>query len=269
MMNDLIQSSNYDVTIENHRAQQEVQAAVILAKKFPRDLFQSAKRILDSCKRKTLAKGAMYAYPRGGQMITGPSIRLAEVLAQNWGNLDFGIRELEQKKGESTVQAFCWDQETNVRQSKTFIVKHERKARGKINKLEDSRDIYEHIANQGARRLRACILGIIPGDIVDDAVEQCQKTLETGHKEPIQDRTKKMVTVFSELGVSLEMIEERLGHKLEVVIETELVNLQKIFLSIRDGMSKREDWFKFSIKKIDQKTEELNEKFNKKQDVKK
>jgi len=39
------------------------------------------------------------------------------------------------------------------------------------------------------------------------------------------------------------MLEQRLGHKLEATIEQELVGLRKIFVSLKDGMSKREDWF--------------------------
>lgn len=56
----------------------------------------------------------MYQYLRGGTKVTGPSIRLAEVLAQNWGNLSFGVKELEQRDGESIAMAYTWDLETNV-----------------------------------------------------------------------------------------------------------------------------------------------------------
>jgi hypothetical protein len=76
-------------------------------------------RILNACTRPTLAEAGALHLRRGGTEITGPSIRLAEALAQNWGNIQFGIRELEQRNGESTVEAFAWDIETNTRQTKT------------------------------------------------------------------------------------------------------------------------------------------------------
>ena len=82
---------------------QEVQARMVVAKKFPRDEAAAMNRILKSCQRTTLAESAMYSYPRGGQEVTGPSIRLAECLAQNWGNIEFGYTELERKQGESTI----------------------------------------------------------------------------------------------------------------------------------------------------------------------
>ena len=62
------------------RQAQEVQAAMVIAKKFPRDEVQSFNRIMKACQRKTLAEQAMYEYPRGGTKVTGPSIRLAEAM---------------------------------------------------------------------------------------------------------------------------------------------------------------------------------------------
>jgi hypothetical protein len=258
------------LAIAQSRATQEVQAAMVIAKKFPRDSNAAYNKIMTACKRKSLAEQAMYAYPRGGQMVTGPSIRMAEVLAQNWGNLQFGIQELENKNGESLVEAFCWDLETNVRQTKLFTVRHERHTKKGVEKLKDTRDIYEHVANQGSRRVRACILGVIPGDIVEAAVQECESTLQkAGKDEPIIDRARRMVVAFGELGVSQEMIEKRLGHKLDAIIEQELISLRKIFQSIKDGMAHRHDFFDFPKPGSDsEKAAQLNEKFGKKEEKK-
>ena len=81
------------------RQAQEVQGAIVMAKKFPRDEYAAMERIKRTCQRATLAEQAIYSYPRGGQTVMGPSIRLAEALAQNWGNIDYGVIELEQKNG--------------------------------------------------------------------------------------------------------------------------------------------------------------------------
>lgn len=225
------------------RASQEVQAAMVIAKKFPRDEAAAYNRIMRACKRPSLAEVACYAYPRGGTTVTGPSIRMAECLAQNWGNVDFGVVELSQDFGESQVMAYAWDLETNTRQTKIFTVKHQRKAQGQIKTLDDPRDIYEMVANQGARRVRACILGVIPGDIVEAAVVECEKTLKEGSKEPLADRARKMVSAFSEMGVTQGMLEQRIGHKIDAVSEQEMVNLRRIYTSLKDGAAKREDFF--------------------------
>lgn len=226
------------------REMEEVKGAIFLAKQFPRNIFQAEQRILDSCKRSSLAEVAMYQYPRGGTKVSGPSIRLAEVLAQNWGNLSFGVKELEQREGESVAMAYAWDLETNVRQEKVFTVKHSRQARGSIQKITDPRDIYELVASSGARRVRACVLGIIPGDIVDKAVAECEKTLQGNNKGPLKDRVANALKGFKENHrVTQEMIEDKFGYNAESFTEYDYVELIKIFTSLKDGMSKVEDWF--------------------------
>jgi hypothetical protein len=248
------------------RQAQEVQAAMVIAKRFPRNEYEAYNRIMKACERRILAENAMYEYPRGGTKVTGPSIRLAEVLAQNWGNIDFGILELEQKAGESTVMAYAWDLETNVRQTKVFTVKHERKARGSITKLTDPRDIYEMVANQGARRLRACILGIIPGDIVDAAVEKCKETLVKGYKEPLSDRIRKMISVFDkEFQVSQAMLEKFIGCSADAFSENDFVRLVGVYKSLRDGMAKREDYFDIRTGGNNGKVSKTEEEFLKQQ----
>ncbi|MEK4789343.1 MULTISPECIES: hypothetical protein [Bacillus] len=230
------------------RQAQEVQAAMVIAKNFPRDVYAAFERIKKACERKLLAESAVYEYPRGGSKVSGPSIRLAEALAQNWGNIDYGIMELEQKAGESSVMAYAWDLETNTRQTKIFTVKHERKAKGTVTKLNDSRDIYELVANLGARRVRACILGVIPGDIVDAAVDMCQRTLISGHQEPLEDRLRIALSTFkTDFGVTKEMIEDYVGSNLDAFTEQDYLKIGRIYTSLRDGMAKKEDYFNVKV----------------------
>lgn len=239
--------------VAQSRQAQEVQAAVIMARRFPRDKTQAISRIMEDCSRKGLAQKAVYSYPRGGTTVTGPSIRLAETIARAWGNMDCGVVELERRAsvgnlpGESTVQAFCWDMETNTRVTKTFTVAHRRDTKQGGKSLTDERDIYELVANNGARRLRACILAIIPIDVVEQAVEECEHTMTTGHSKPLIDRVRDVVLEFKKIGVTQEMIEKRFGHKIDVTTEIELVKLHQIGLSITDQVAKREDFFDISI----------------------
>ncbi|MFR6346402.1 MAG: hypothetical protein ACLUN9_06445 [Enterocloster aldenensis] len=227
------------------RQAQEVQAAMVIAKKFPRNEFESFNRIMKACQRKGLAEKSMYEYPRGGERVTGPSIRLAEAMAQNWGNIDFGIIELEQRNGESQVMAYAWDLETNTRQAKIFSVPHVRESKKNGNvPLTAPRDIYEQVANYGARRLRACILGIIPGDVIEAAVAQCGKTLAGENGEPLEDTVRAIAGTFErEYGVTVAMLEKFMGCKIESFTMQNLIRLKKVYISLRDGMADREDYF--------------------------
>lgn len=220
----------------------EVQAAMVIAKRFPRNQIEATDRILQACTRTTLAEGALYSYSRGGQEITGPSIRLAEVAAQAWGNVSFGIRELEQRNGASTVEAFAWDMETNTRQVKVFQVEHKRHTKNGAYKLEDPRDIYEMVANQGARRLRACILGVVPGDVIEAAVKQCEQTLHAS-ADTSPAALKKLLAAFAPFGVTKEHIEARIQCRMEAIRPAQIVQLKKVYASLRDGMSVPGDWF--------------------------
>lgn len=245
----------------------EVQASMVIAKQFPRDEAEAYARIIEACKRPKLAEQAIYSYPRGGQKVSGPSVRLAEVLARAWGNIDYGVTEIEQRDGESTMEAFAWDKETNTRSSKKFTVKHERsknnRATGQkeITVLDDSRDIYEMNANMGARRMRACILAIIPGDIVDAAVDQCGQTIVNGANMPLADQIKQCVSAFKELGVTQKEIENKLGHKMSASTPHDIADLRGIYNSISNGMSKKDQWFS-EVSPLEEKPEKPLESTN-------
>lgn len=231
------------IAIAQQREIAEIQARMLIARANPRDEIAARDRIIRACASPVLAELASYEYSRGGSEISGPSIRLAEVLAQNWGNFDFGIRELEQRDGESTVEAYAWDIETNVTQRKTFQVPHTRYTKQHGNKaLTDPRDIYEGVANQGARRLRACILGVIPREIQDLAVKQCEATLHT-KVDITPERIKSLVQKFAECGVTPEMIEHRIQRRLDAITPALMVQLGRIYNSLKDGMSKPDNWF--------------------------
>ena len=253
-MNELGFADNNDVTktetgmmqVNESRAVAEVQSAQVIAKKFPRNQNEAYANIIDACKRPFLAEQAMYAYPRGGTLVTGASIRLAEACAQAWGNLDCGVREISQNDGVSIAEAYAIDLQTNTRVTKTFHVPHVRDTKKGKMKLTDARDIYEMVANQGARRLRACILAILPGDVVEAAVERCKKTLESSDV-PISEQIRKMVLAFDEFGIKVEHLEKRLGHKMESTIGQEIVVLKGVYKSIKDGMANREDFFDIGL----------------------
>ena len=228
------------------REAQEVQAAVFMAKRFPRNENEALARILRSCERPGLASKAIYSFPKGGTKVSGPSVRLAEAIAQAWGNIQTGVVELEQRDGESECLAYCWDIETNTRDTKKFIVKHKISTKNGMKVLTDPRDIYELVANQGARRKRACILNIIPGDIVDEALARCNKTLESGNRNqaPLIDRLRDLTGRFQKYySVPLASIEKYFGYPLDVFTEMDGATLAGIYNALRDGASKREDYF--------------------------
>jgi hypothetical protein len=227
---------------DQHRVIAEVQAAMMIARMNPRDPIIAMDRILNACTRPTLADAAIYQYSKGGSDVSGPSIRLAEAMAQQWGNIKTSVRELDQANGVSTVQTIAWDLETGYQCDKVFQVPHIRHTRQGTKRLEDPRDIYELVANQGARRLRACILAVIPGDVTEAAVNQCEATMSV-KADTSPEAMHKMVDAFAAYGVTREQIEKRIQRRLDAIQPAQVVSLKKVYASLRDGMSVAADWF--------------------------
>jgi len=246
-MTDLIEGGNrgamsHTSSVEGQKGVAEVQARMVIAKRFPRDTVRAMDAIKNSCARKGLAEKAVYVYAKGGQDVSGPSIRLAEAIAQQWGNLDVGVLVRETTAEESLVEAFCWDLETNVRVSKVFTVPHVRQTKHGQKPLTDPREVYEHVANNGARRLRACILGVIPGDVTEAAVEWCNATLKASCDVGPESQ-KKMLEVFKKIGVTREQIEAKIQRRVDAIQPAQMIMLRNIYTAINDGVAAAADYF--------------------------
>lgn len=230
------------VAIETGRGIAEVQGRMVLSKQFPRDSAMAYTKTMTACLRIGLAKEAIYKYSRGGT-VEGPSIRLAEEMARCWGNIEYGLNELSRRAGESEMEAFAWDLETNVRSSQRFTVRHIRDKSDGGKTLDTERDIYEITANMGARRMRSRILAILPPELTRDAVARCKETVRSGGGEPLEDRIKKMVAAFGNRGVTPEMIVDYVEHPIDRITPDEIVDLAAIHQSLKDNQSKVRDWF--------------------------
>lgn len=257
-------SSNFDkinqgtVAVEASRAITEAQGKLLLAKQFPRNYTTCYTKAIEACQRKSFAEKAFFSYPRAGQTVTGVTIRFAEELARCYSNVDYGIKELSHEEGKSEMQAYCWDLETNTISSQNFTVEHIMETKQGNRKLTSQRDIYERTANDGARRLRSRILAILPPDLVEDCINECKKTLAGQNGIPLIDKIKNMVTAFTKLGVTKEMLEQRLKHTVETVNEEELTEYIGIYNGLKQKETNISDWFE-QPKTASQMTELLKE----------
>ena len=272
------QNMNFDkinqgtIAVESSRAIAEAQGKLIMAKKFPRSYTYAYAKAIEACQRKSFADKAFFSYPRGGQTVTGVTIRFAEEMARCYGNLDYGIKEMSHEEGKSEMQAYCWDLETNTISSQNFTVEHILETKQGNRKLTSQRDIYERTANDGARRLRSRILAILPPDLVEDCINECKKTLAGQNTLPLIDKVKSMVSGFAKLGVTAEMLEKRLGHTIESTNNDELVEYIGIFNGLKQKETTISDWFeqpKPATQLTELLIEEEKEKAKKKGDDKK
>lgn len=225
------------------REMARIQGEIFMAKKFPRDVMKALDKIEQECARPTLAKQAVYTYARGGSDIKGPSIRLAEAVARCWGNLRYGFEEVSSNGKESVVRAYAYDVENNQQAERIFTVKLGRYSkRGGFAMADDPRDQYEIVANNASRRVRACILQLIPGDIIDYAVQLCSDTIAKNFKVN-EDTINKLIKAFANYNVTEAMLEKFVQRRLIAMTADQYVRLQSIYTSLRDGIAKVEDFF--------------------------
>ena len=223
------------------RESQQVLAWIWAARSFPRNVRDAVDRITVAFSRPSLCEVAMYAYSRGGENISGLSIRAAEELARQWHNVRSGTEEFR-GDGFSECVAFAYDLETGTGFDRKFHVKHWRETKSGGYPVRNERDIAELVANQGARRERAMILKVIPGDVQDIAERQIELTLKTT-AEVNAEVLQKLLEKFKPYGVLQEHIEQRIQRHLDAMLPAQLVHLRRIFQSLRDGMSTAGDWF--------------------------
>lgn len=232
------------------RESAQIMAMVAMAHRFPRDVIAATDKIMNAFTRPTLAEKASYQYAKGGTDVSGPSIRAAEAMAQMWGNLSMGFSEVSRGIGPdgvpySEVEAFAWDMEVGNYQPLKFIVRHWRDTKSGGYKIKDERDIYELMANQAQRRKRACILALIPGDVVEAAMQQADLTLRT-KADVSPEAMARMVGAFAEFGVTKEQIEKRIQRRLDTIQPAQVVMLKRVYASLRDDMSSPGDWFEMA-----------------------
>lgn len=237
-----IKKETLELGIEN-RILEEVKAAIFLAKQFPRNEIIAEDNILKQCKRKRFAEAALYSFPRGNELVEGVTIRFAEALARAWGNIQYSVIELETESGVSTMLAYAWDCEKNIKSTRQFDVALVRDTKSGSYLVKTMRDQYEIKAAYAARFLRGCILNIIPNDIVESAVEIIKRTmLEDEENLNIEEKRMKTVEFLNlKLQVTKEDLEEILNCEYNSWTENHIINLRLIYNGIKEGQLKLSD----------------------------
>lgn len=227
----------------------EIQAKMILARQFPRDINNCRKLIAAECQNIKLAEHAAYEFPRGNSVVRGASIRLVEMISRYYGNFIAGIKELSQTNKKATVRAYAWDLESNFADEKVFDVEYIRSTQKGTYSITDPRDKYEMMANMAARRKRACMQAIIPQYLIDEAMEICQKTLEksiVGEKKNLPEIRTKMLEQFQVLAewITEDDFKTVCGKDFDKLNEKDIVKLRSLYNAIKDGFVKPEVAFK-------------------------
>lgn len=213
----------------------EIQSAIVLAKRFPRDEDQAFQKLMKACNRSSFAEDAEYSFPRGGQPVKGPSVFLAREAARVWTNIRYGLTITRDDQNSRQIQAWAWDLETNTKISAEDDFRKLIFRRGKGWIEPDERDLRELTNRRGAILIRNCVLQILPKDLIEDALATCRETLRSNVAKDPDSARKKILVAFSELNVTAEMLAAYLGHPVAQSSPAEIADLRAVYKSISDG----------------------------------
>lgn len=234
--------------------QQEIQARIIVAKRFPRNEDDAFAALIKAAARPSFADDAGYSFPRGDKNVEGPSVNLAREAARVWGNISYGLDIIRDDEHSRQVRGWAWDMQTNsmVTAEDDFGKKIQRKVKNSNPPrtewiAADERELRELTNRRGAILVRNCLLQLLPKDLVEEAFSKCKATLsDKAAKDP--DGTRKaMISDFAELNITPTMLETKLGHPLTQCTPAELAELRRIYKSISDGNSTWSEYVKAEV----------------------
>ncbi len=221
--------------------QYEIQSAIVLARRFPRSEDEAFAKLMRACGRTSFAGGAAYAFPRGNQTVSGPSVTLAREAARIWGNIRYGLEIVRDDKDNRQIRGWAWDLETNTKVAAedefAKLVQRKKKGGGTEWLVPDERDLRELTNRRGAILIRNCILQLLPRDLIEDALDQSQVTLkDEATKDPDAAR-KRVLVAFDALNITAAMLQAYVGRPVGQCSPEEIAKLRTIYQSIKDGNS--------------------------------
>lgn len=185
-------------------ARAEIDQQVATAKRYPRSIARAQRAIFELVTiDEESAKECNYALPRGGKPITGPSIRLAEIIASEYGNNRTGARVVHVDRVEKYVEAegVYIDLESNAATTarvRTRIV-------DKYGKLYSDDMIIVTGNAVCSKAKRNAILAGVPKAVWRKAYEAALATIK-GDIKTLSERREAMLKAFAAFGVKPEQI---------------------------------------------------------------
>jgi hypothetical protein len=221
-----------------------IDVQISTAKAYPRNIKRSLDNAIAIVSMDSeTAKTCTYSVPRGGKAITGPSVHLAKILAQVWGNLRVEAKVVSIDAKQITSEAVCFDLENNL----AIKAQVKRSIMGKTGRFNDDMvTVTGNAANSIA--LRNAVLSVIPRAIVDKVYNAAKQTI-TGD---LSDKTKliaKRKQVFDGLKDTYSLTEKEIlsaigKAAIDHVTADDLVVLIGVGTAIKDGDTTVESAFK-------------------------
>ncbi len=228
--------SETEVEIENSSLEimtrAEADTAIATAKMYPRNI----KAVTEECAalvtmNEKVASDCVYAVPRGGKTIEGPSSRFAEALLATWGNVISGARIVGEEKEFVVAQGVTHDLEKNTK----IMYEVKRKIVDKKGKRFNA-DLIQVTANAACSiALRNSALKAIPKPYWEPMYIAARQTI-MGDANTLANKVAEALDFLQKFGATTEMILTLLGvDKVEDIKQDHIVTLRGIATAVKDG----------------------------------
>ncbi|OAV70700.1 hypothetical protein Barb4_01185 [Bacteroidales bacterium Barb4] len=219
-------------TIE--RANVDIQVST--AKQYPRDLRRSLNNaIAIVTMSEETAQSCSYALPRGGKPITGPSVHLAKIISQCYGNIRVEAKVVEITQKQIVSRGVAWDLENNY--AAAFEVRRSIAGKNGQRFTDDMITVTGNAANSIA--YRNAVLAIIPKGITDSVYKAAQGLITgdlTTETKLIGRRQKAIDAFKSEWGITEDELVKLAGKQTVNQIKAdEIALLVGFYQALKDG----------------------------------
>ena len=208
---------------------------VSTAKAFPRNIKRSTENAIAIATLDVdTAATCTYSVPRGGKAITGPSVHLAKIIAQVWGNMRIEAKVIDVDGKNVTSQAIAFDLESNVAM-KVEVKRSILTRNGRMS--EDMIVVTGNAAN--AIALRNAIFAVVPKAVTDKVYKASLQTItgDISDETKLLKKRKKVVdALVQSYGVTEAEVLSAVGKSsLDHIGQDEIVVLIGIGTAIKDG----------------------------------
>lgn len=218
----------------------EINQQIATAKRYPRSVSLFIKKATELVTlNESIAQQCIYALPRDGKVIEGPSARMAEVIINAWGNSRAGARIVSDEGNFIVAQAVFHDLEQNV--ALTYEVQRRITNKSGQRFKDDMIGVTANAACSIA--LRNAILKGVPKAYWDNIYKKA-RALVAGDIQSLASKRANALKEFVIFGVTEAQILGKLGRAGVADINTDdLVLLFGMLTAIKDGDTTPEQAF--------------------------
>ncbi|MBN8979429.1 MAG: hypothetical protein J0I08_23470 [Rhizobiales bacterium] len=220
----------------------EIDTQIATARRYPRQISRVAQSILSlATLDEETAEESMYALPRGGKPIQGPSIRFAEIVKTSYGNCRAAARVVHVDRVEKVViaEGVFHDLETNT----ATRAEVRRRICDKYGKLYKD-DMIIVTGNAACSiALRNAILGGVPKALWRKAYDAVQHTI-AGDVKTLAETRDRAIKALANFGVTPEQVFAALGVSgVEDITIQHVPTLRGMFATLKNGEATVEEMF--------------------------